>query len=247
MKDTIVELKTPDGVANAYLARPDGDPHPGVLLISDAYGLRPAIEDMADRIAADGYVVLAPNVYYRAGTSPVEALLGPSDRPRPADAFRAVLPLIQQLTPARMAVDGGAYLGYLESVAAPGRVAITGYCMGGRLAWRIAAADPDRVAALAAFHTAGLVTEDSDSPHRSAADLGPIEAYFGFADGDSGATPEQIAVLGQALDAAGVSYVAEIYEGARHGYAVPDSPVYDEAAAERQSRELRALLRRTLR
>ena len=244
MKDETVAVKTPDGVANAYLARPDGDPHPGVLLIADAFGLRPAIEDMADRVAADGYVVLAPNVYYRAGTAPVEALLG--DRERSADAFRAILPLMQQLTPARSAADGGAYLEYLESMTAPGRVAITGYCMGGRLGWRIAAAHPGRVAALAAFHTAGLVTEDADSPHRSAADLGPIEAYFGFADEDPGATPEQIVVLKQALDSAGVRYTAEVYEGAHHGYAVPDSPVYDEAAAERQSRELRALLQRAL-
>ena len=246
MKDETVDVETPDGVANAYLARPDGDPHPGVLFMPDAFGLRPAIEEMVDRLAADGYVVLAPNVYYRAGRAPVEALLGPSDRPRPASAFQSVLPLIQELTPARIAGDGGAYLEYLESVAAPGQVAITGYCMGGRLAWYIAAAHPGRVAALAAFHTAGLVTDAPDSPHRSAADLGPLEAYFGFADEDAGATPEQIAALGQALDAAGVRYVAEVYAGAHHGYAVPDSPVYDEAAAERQSRELRALLRRTL-
>ena len=119
--------------------------------------------------------------------------------------------------------------------------------MGGRLAWRIAAAHPGRVAALAAFHTAGLVTEASDSPHRSAADLGPLEAYFGFADEDPGATPEQVAVLEQALDSARVRYIAEVYEGAHHGFAVADSPAYDEAASERQSRELRACCARTLR
>ncbi len=247
MKTETVEVMTPDGAANAYLALPDGGAHPGVLFISDAYGLRPAIEDMVDRVAADGYVVLAPNVFYRAGRAPVEALLGPSDRPRPESAFRAVLPLIQELTPARIAADGGAYLQYLESVAAPGPVAVTGFCMGGRLAWRIAAAYPGRVAALAAFHTAGLVTDTPDSPHRSAADLGPVEAYFGFADEDPGMTPEQIATLEQALDSAGVRYVAEVYAGARHGYAVADSQAYDEAAAERQARELRALLVRTLR
>ena len=245
MKRETVEIMTPDGVANAYLARPDGDAHPGVLLISDAFGLRPAIEDMAGRIAAGGYVVLAPNVYYRAGRTPVEALLGPSDRPRPAGAFQAVLPLIEQLTPARIASDGGAYLDHLEG-AAPGPVAVTGYCMGGRLAWRIAAAYPGRVAALAAFHTAGLVTDAPDSPHRSAADLGPVEAYFGFADEDAGATREQIAVLERALDSAGVPYTAEVYEGAHHGYAVADSAAYDEAASERQFHELSALLRRTL-
>jgi carboxymethylenebutenolidase len=246
MKDTTVEIETPDGVANACLARPDEDPHPGVLLISDAFGLRPAIEDMAERVAAGGYVVLAPNVYYRAGRSPVEALVGRVSGARRADAFQAVLPLIRELTPARVASDGGAYLEYLGKVSAPGPVAVTGYCMGGRIAWRIAATHPGRVAALAAFHTAGLVTDEPDSTHLSAPDLGPVEAYFGFADEDPGATPEQVAVLREALDAAGVRYTAEVYEGARHGYAVPDAPAYDEAASERQFRELRALLERRL-
>jgi len=228
MKSETVEIRTTDGPANAYLARPDGGAHPGVLFISDAYGLRSTMSSMA-------------------GRAPVDALLGPSKGPRPASAFRAVLPLIQELTPARIIGDGGAYLEYLESLAAPGPVAVTGFCMGGRLAWRIAAAYPGRVAALAAFHTAGLVTDTPDSPHRSAADLGPVEAYFGFADQDQGMTPEQIATLEQALESAGVRYVAEIYEGAGHGYAVADSQAYDEAAAERQADELRALLARTLR
>jgi carboxymethylenebutenolidase len=246
MKHETVDIETPDGAANSYLARPEGGPLPGVLFIPDAFGLRPAIEAMVDRIAADGYVVLAPNVYYRAGRTPVEDLVGPPDRERPADAFRAVLPLIQQLTPPRVAGDGGAYLEYLGRIASPGRKAVTGYCMGGRLAWRIAAAHPAQVAALAAFHTAGLVSEDPDSPHRSAAELEAVEAYFGFADEDQGMTPEQIGVLKRALDSARVRYVAEVYEGAHHGYAVADSAAYDEPASERHFRELHALLRRTL-
>ncbi len=246
MEGASVEIKTPDGVANACLVRPNGGPHRGVLLISDAFGLRPAIEAMADRVAADGHVVLAPNVFYRAGRSPIEVLPGFRDPDRSASAFRAVLPLIEQLTPARIASDGGAYLDYLERVAAPGRLAITGYCMGGRLAWRIAAAHPDRVAALAAFHTAGLVTDAPDSPHLSAADLKPVEVYFGFADEDPNMTSVQIATLERALQSAGVQFRAEVYEGARHGYAVADSPAYDEAASARQHRELRGLLQRAL-
>jgi carboxymethylenebutenolidase len=241
-----VEIETPDGVANAYLTRPDDDPHPGVLLIPDAFGLRPAIEEMADRVAAGGYVVLAPNVFYRAGRAPVEALVGPVAGENRATAFHAVLPLIRELTPERVAADGGAYLGYLERVAAPGPLGVSGYCMGGRVAWRIAATHPDSVAALAAFHTAGLVSEDPGSTHLSAADLGPVEAYFGFADEDPGATPEQIATLEKTLDAAGVRYTVEVFEGAHHGYAVPDAPAYDRDASERQYRELQALLRRTV-
>jgi carboxymethylenebutenolidase len=245
METTAVEIATADGVAHAHLARPDDDPRPGVLFIADAFGLRPAIDDMVDRIAAEGYVVLAPNVFYRGGRAPVELPPGPMDHDQSAAAFRSVRPLIEQLTPPRIASDGAAYLEYL-GVVAPGPLAITGYCMGGRLAWRIAAAHPDRVAALAAFHTAGLVTDAPDSPHRSAADLGPIEAYFGFADEDQGATPMQIAELEESLQAARVRYRAEIYEGARHGYAVPDSPAYSEAAAQRHYRELLDLLKRRL-
>ena len=246
METTAVEITTADGVANACLARPDGDPRPGVLFIADAFGLRPAIKDMVDHIAAEGYVVLAPNVFYRAGRAPVELPLEPMDHERSAAVFASVRPLIEQLTPARIASDGAAYLEYLGTVARPGPLALTGYCMGGRLAWRIAAAHPDRVAALAAFHTAGLVIDAPDSPHHSAAALQPIEAYFGFADQDQGATPAQIAELEESLRAARVRYRAEIYEGARHGYAVPDSPVYSEAAAQRHYRELLALLERRL-
>jgi carboxymethylenebutenolidase len=246
MMHETVEITTSDGVANAYLARPDGGPHPGVLFIPDAFGLRPAIEQMVDRVAAGGYVVLAPNVFYRAGRSPVEELVGPVDGENRANAFQKVLPLIRELTPARMASDGAAYLDFLGTVAAQGPVAVTGYCMGGRIAWHVAATQPARVAALAAFHTAGLVTDDPGSTHLTAAELGPVEAYFGFADEDPGATPEQIAVLRQALDAAGVSYTAEVYEGAHHGYAVPDAPAYDVAASERQFRDLEGLLRRAL-
>jgi carboxymethylenebutenolidase len=246
MQTTTVEIATPDGVADAHLARPDDGPHPGLLFVADAFGLRPAIDDMVDRIAAEGYVVLAPNVFYRAGRTPVDPLPDPRDPDGYAAAFRSVRPLIEQLTPERIASDGGAYLEYLGTVASPGPAAMAGYCMGGRLGWRIVAAHPGRVAALATFHTAGLVTDAPDSPHRSAAHLKDAEAYFGFADHDQGATPAQIAELEQSLQAAGVRYRAEVYEGARHGYAVPDSPAYDEAAARRHYRELLALLERRL-
>jgi carboxymethylenebutenolidase len=230
-----IEIQTPDGVANAYLARPDDEPHPGVLLLMDAYGLRPVIEEMADRNAADGSVVLVPNVFYRAGRSPV----------KPGTDFQEIRPLMAELTPDRLAADGAAYLDYLAEVGSPGPVAITGYCMGGRLGWRIAAAHPDRVAALAAFHTGGLVTDDADSAHRAAGSV-DAELYFGFADQDRGMTAEHIATFEQALRDAGASYRAEVYDGARHGYTMADLEVYDEAAAERHFGELRALLERTL-
>ena len=225
----------PDGVADAYLTRPDDEPCPGVLFVMDAYGVRPTIEEMADRIAADGYIVLAPNVFYRAGRSPVE----------PGTDFQQIRPLIEELTPERISGDGAAYLDFLGKAGARGPVAITGYCMGGRVGWWIAAAHPGRVAALGAFHTAGLVTDGADSPHQSA-DRVKAELYFGFADQDRGMTPEQIETFERALDDAGLQYRAEVYDGARHGFTMADSPVYDEGARERHFRELRALLERTL-
>jgi carboxymethylenebutenolidase len=245
MNSGTVEITTADGVADAYLARADDRPHPGVLFIMDAYGLRPTIEEMADRIAGDGYVVLAPNVFYRAGHSPVVPMPDLSDPDQRSSFFQSIRPLIEQLTPERLAADGAAYLDYLAQVASPGPVAITGYCMGARVGWRIAAAHPDRIAALAGFHAGGLVTDAPDSPHLSAPDV-KAELYFGFADQDPSMTAEQIAKFERALQDAGRRYRAEVYRGAQHGYTMADTPAHNADARERHFGELRALLKRTL-
>jgi carboxymethylenebutenolidase len=232
-----VEITTADGVADAYRARPDGEPRGAVLLIMDAYGLRPQIEAMADRIAAHGYSVLAPNVFYRDARGELlsaEEIAG-------GGAFAKVLPLVRGLTSDVIERDGPAYLDALGG----GPVAITGYCMGGRAGWHLAAAYPERVVALGGFHVGGLVTDGDDSPHRKAGRIG-AEVYLGHADNDRSMNPEQIATLDEALDAAGVVYRTEVYEGAAHGYTMADTPAYDEAAAERHYRELFALLDRTV-
>lgn len=245
MSGEMVDVKTKDGVADAYLARPDGEgPYPSVLLLVDAFGLRPRIEEMADRIAAKGFVVLAPNVFYRAGRAPVISLDGLGDSDKRGAIFAQVMPLMKDLTSERIVSDADAYLGLLEEVGR-GPIAMTGYCLGGRLGWRIAAAYPDRVAAVGAFHTGGLVTEDQDSPHLSAGDL-KAELYFGFADNDHSMSAESIATLTQALDTAGVSYRATVYEGAAHGYTMSDTPAWNEAAAERHFEDLFDLLGRTV-
>jgi len=245
MQSSTVDIKTPDGVADAYLAKPDeSGSHAGVLFIMDAIGLRPRIEEMADRIAAEGYVVLAPNVFYRAGRAPVVSLPDFTDPDARAGFMQSIRPLMEQLTPDAVARDGAAYLDYLQD-AAPGPVAITGYCMGGRIGWRIAAAHPDRVAALASFHGGGLVTDAPDSPHRSAAQIS-AEMYFGHADEDPSMTAEQIATLERALEDAGAVYTSELYEGAMHGYTMSDTAAYDEASTERHFTELFRLLGRKL-
>jgi carboxymethylenebutenolidase len=245
MPSTNVDVKTPDGVADAYLTRPDEEgEHPPVLLIMDAFALRPRIEEMADRIAERGYVVLAPNVFYRAGRAPVVPMPDFSNPDGRGAFMQAIRPLIEQLTPEVAARDGSAYLDYLAELA-PGPVAITGYCMGARFGWRVAAAHPDRVVALAGFHGGGLVTHAPESPHRSAREVN-AEVYFGHADRDPNMTPEQIATLERALDEAGVRHRTELYDGARHGYTMSDTPVYDEQACERHFEALFALLERAL-
>ncbi len=245
MRSSAVEIRTPEGVADGYLTRPDdGERHPGVLFLMDAYGLRPRIEEMADRIAGHGYAVLAPNVFYRAGRAPVLPFPDMSQESARAEFFEGVRPLMSQLTPERVAADGGAYLDELAKVADE-PVAITGYCMGARLALRIAAAHPDRVAALAGFHGGGLVSDDAQSPHRSAGAL-RAEVYFGHADQDPSNSAEQIATLDAALDDAGVKHRSEVYPGASHGYTMADTPAHDEQACERHFAALFDLLDRTI-
>jgi carboxymethylenebutenolidase len=245
MQSSTVEIPTSDGLADAYVALPDrGDRSPGVLLVMDAFGLRPRIEEMADRIAEHGYAVLAPNVFYRAGRSPVLPFPDLSAEDGRKEFFRTVRPLMDELMPARVAADGEAYLDKLSEVADE-PFAVLGYCMGARLGWRIAAAHPGRVAALAGFHAGGLVTDDPQSPHHSAGSL-RAEVYLGHADNDPGMTPEQIATLNAALEEAGVTHSAEVYAGARHGFTMRDTPAYDEQACERHFAALFELLERTL-
>jgi len=241
----MIDVETPDGVADCYLTRPDDDAaHPGVLFVIDAIGLRPQINKMADRIAAQGYVVLAPNIFYRAGRAPLWPdmnLSNPDDR---AEFMKMIGPLAKPLTPAAMASDGGAYLGKLSELT-EGKVGITGYCMGGRHGWQIAAAHSDRVAALGGFHTGGMVTDADDSPHLRAPEV-TAAVYWGHADNDHGMTPDNIAALNRAMDEAGIAYTTEVYPGAMHGYTMADQGAYNEEAAERHFAALFDLLGRTL-
>ena len=241
-----VEIKTEDGIADGYLARPADDDGrlPGVLFLVDAFGLRPQVEQMADRISERGFVVLAPNVFYRHGRAPVLPMPNLEDPDERAPFMEKIRPMMQELTPELMASDSRGYLDFLAEVAR-GPFAIVGYCMGARLGWRIATAHPDRVVALAGFHAGGLVTDAEDSPHLSAGEL-TAEVYLGHADNDRSMTSENIAALERALREADVSYRSELYEGAAHGYTMADTSSYDEGAAERHFEALFALLDRTI-
>ena len=243
---TTIEIAMPGGSAEAYVA---GDAGPGVLLYQDAIGLRPQIERMADRIASWGYVVLAPNVFWRDGRAADLAPVADLNDPGSRKAFFAsgVMDRVNSLTPEVLRADGEVWLAVLHDLpGVTGRtVGVTGYCFGGRAALRLAAHRPGEVAAIGMFHTGGIVIDDPDSPHLEVPAL-RAAVLAGHADNDSSNTPEQIAAFDAALQAAGIDHRTAVYPGAVHGYAMADTAAYQQAAAERHYAELRELFARTL-
>ena len=241
-----IELQAADGTAQAYLAGDPGDP--GVLFYIDAIGLRPRIETMADRIASWGYVVLAPNVFYRDGSAEDLAPKQDLREPGAREEFFAsgVGDRVQEYTPDRSMPDAEAWLRTLREHAGAGPIGVTGYCMGARLAVRTSGQFPGTVAAVGGFHGGGLVTGAADSPHLAIAGS-TAEFVFGHADNDRGMTVDHVAALEETLQAAGRPHLNEIYPGAPHGYSMDDTSMYQEAGAERHFNELEGLLARTLR
>ncbi|ATB40752.1 dienelactone hydrolase [Cystobacter fuscus] len=241
-----VDIKTPEGTLDARLYHPDGEGQwPAVLLITDAMGIRPAFEAMANRLAAAGYVVLLPNVYYREGRAPLPGLAEGSFTD---EAVRKrIFGLISALTPERVKTDAAAQLDFLsaQSQVKGSRVGVVGYCMGGAIAVRLMADFPDRIVAAASYHGGRLATDEPSSPHLLASKL-KGEVYFGHADQDVFMPAEAIARLEAALKSAGVKHQSELYVGARHGFAVEGMPVYDKDASERHWQTLLSLFGRTL-
>ncbi|MBS2939075.1 dienelactone hydrolase family protein [Nocardioides sp. J2M5] len=241
-------LTLPDGDAEAYVApAPGGEPAPGVLLVIDAIGLRPRIEEMADRIASWGYTVLAPNVFFREGsaaeTSPTRDLREPGAR---EEFMGEAMGRVQRLTTDLLSRDLPAYLAALRDLpeVAGDEVGVTGYCMGARIAIRASGLDP-AVVAVGGWHGGGLVTDEPDSPHRALATARASYA-FGHASDDRSMPPEAVEALGAALDEAGLPAVNEVFPGP-HGYSMSDTSMYDEESAERHFASLRTLLDATLR
>ena len=240
-----IEVRTGDGIAPAWVHRSGAERRPGVLLYMDAYGVRPSMHAVAERLVGLGYVVLLPNVFYRAGDyPPFDKATVWSDPPERA----RLMALLASLTPERVGGDARAYLDALA--AQPGvradRLGVVGYCMGGRLSFLTAALHPDAVRAAASFHGGGLVTDAPESPHRLAERL-KASVYLAVADEDRSCTPEHQGALAAALGAAHVEYRIELYRGKRHGFAVPDHPgAYDEGAAARHWRRLEAFFAETL-
>lgn len=237
-------IRTSDGECPSYLFTPaDGEGcWPAIIIYMDAGGIRPALIDMAQRLANAGYVVLLPDLFYRYGPYgpfvPKEVFAGD---------FRAALgPLMATTDNLKAAQDTGALLAYLDTRTdvAGKRVGAVGFCMGGGMAIAAAGTWPDRFVAVASFHGGRLATEDPASPHLFAPAL-KAELYIAAAQDDSSYPPDMAQRFEAALDEAGVRYRAETYPAA-HGWMKPDFPVYDHDQAERGWAEMLDLFARTL-
>ncbi|MEU4466076.1 dienelactone hydrolase family protein [Streptomyces sp. NPDC024017] len=245
MPITTLEIPTADGRADAFAAFPDqGERHPGVLMYADGFGIRPVVREMARELAGHGYYVLVPNVFHRHGPAPVIELPEHIGEEARTAIFARLMPMIQAHTDERILSDADAYLRFLTSrpEVDTGPVGVTGYCIGGLLAMRTAAAHPGRVAAVASFH--GPVGADSpESLHRLLSKL-TAEVHLGHAETDL--TPEDLGQLNQALDAAGVDHTSEIYPGTVHGFTMSDTDAFNPSALRHHWDRLLPLLGRAL-
>ncbi len=240
-----VSLRTQDGNCPAYAFTPsESGQHPAVIFYMDGLGVRPTIFEMGQRLAGHGYVVLVPDLFYRAG--PYEPL-DPKQVFASGDARAAIGHLFGSTDNRRAGEDTAAFLAYLDSRedVAGTKVGTTGYCMGGAISLTAAGTYPDRIAAAASFHGGNLATDSELSPHRLAPTIA-ARVYVAGADQDNSYPPEMAERLDQALSDAGVDHRCEIYPGALHGWTMADFPVYNEPAAERHWDELVALFADTL-
>ena len=225
-------ITTDDGTCPVTLATPEGSgPWPGVVLYVDAGGARPAMTEMAEKLAGFGYAVLLPDVYYRHGDwAPFDINTAFGDA---AERDR-LMSMMGSVTPERMAQDAAAFFDYLQSrpEVSGTTFGTTGYCMGGRTSLVVAGRVPDRVAAAMSFHGGGLAANDPGSPHLLADQISAA-VFVAAAENDKSFTTENAETLDEALTAAGVEHTIEFYPAA-HGFAVSDhAGVYDPAAAER--------------
>jgi carboxymethylenebutenolidase len=239
LTERMVEITTSDGLADAFFVHPAKGQHAGIVMWPDVAGLREAKKIMARRLAAAGYAVLCVNPYYRGGPAPIMESFSEFRTP---EGQAKVKPLRAALTPAAITADAKAYVGFLEGAAVVNKarkIGSNGYCMGGPFTVRTAAAVPGRVGAAASLHGGGLVTQDSDSPHRLLA--GTQASYlFAIARNDDAQDPSVKDTLRQSADAA--KRPAEIVVfAADHGWTVPDSPVYDPVEGDRAWQQMLAL------
>jgi carboxymethylenebutenolidase len=221
-----VTIKTPDGTCDAAFVHPASGAHPAVIIWPDAFGLRPSMREMAKRLAASGYSVLVPNPFYRVGKAPMFEDASNFSFADPAQRSK-LTPLMGSINAAGAAErDAAAFVAWLDSQAQVDRtkkIGTQGYCMGGALVVRTAAAVPNRIGAGASFHGGGLVTANPDSPHLLATKI-KARMYFGIATNDDAQQPDAKTKLKESFEAAKVPAEIEVYAQSQHGWCVSDMP-----------------------
>ncbi len=240
-----IEIRTADGTADGLLYQPeDGRRYPGVIHLTDIGGIRPSHRGMARRLAAKGYAVLLPNVFYRTGRPPMFDFIPKMGDERTMKRFGE---LAAPMAPEAMERDASAYVNFLaaENSVSTGPMGVVGYCFTGGMAMRTAAVSPAKIAAAASFHGGGLFTDTPTSPHLVLPRV-KAQLYFGHAINDTSMPKEAIEKLDQALAAWGGKYESEVYEGAFHGWTTSDAPVYNQPQAERAFEKLSEFFARTL-
>ena len=246
MSRTAVTIPTPDGSCPASLFRPAGDgPWPAVLMYMDGVGMRPALFPIAERIAGAGYLVLLPDLFYRAGPYQAPDAKTLFSDPAAREAWRKIG---STASAANVMRDTAAFLDYLgaQPDARPAKIGTTGYCMGGRFSLTAAGTFPDRIAAAASFHGGNLATDAPDSPHLLAPKMRGVKLYVAGAIEDPSFPDDMKQRLEEALTAAGVDHRLETYAGMRHGWVPSDTPVHSPEGTERHFQALLALYASTL-
>ena len=240
-----VIIETPEGTCDAFFVHPIVGNHPGVLMWPDILALRPAFQEMAARLARSGYSVLCVNPYYRDSAAPVvelgETFGDPSTREK-------VMPMYRKLNARTHKTDAVSFTQWLDAqpaVDSNRKIGTMGYCMGGPIALRTAAAMPNRIGAACSYHGGGLVTETSDSPHLLIPTM-RAEFLVAIAENDDERDPNAKVVLASEFEKYELSAEIEVYEGAMHGWCVLDSPVYSHAPAERAWARTLALFNKAL-
>jgi len=241
-----VNVPMASGVSDSALLYPEGKgPWPAVLVWTDILGLRPVFREMGSRLAAQGYVVLVPNPFYRNAKAPV--VDGTFDFNKPEDRAK-VMPMAAALTADANISDAKAYVAFLDAQPQTDKkkkMGVQGYCMGGPLTFRTAATASDRIGAAATFHGGGLVTDKPESPHLMIPKM-KAEVLCAVADNDDKREPTAKDKLKEAFAAAHLTATVEVYEGCNHGWTVRGSQVYNEQGAEKAWAELLALYKRNL-
>ena len=240
-----VEIKTADGVADAHFVHPNKGRHAAVLIWPDIFGLRPAFKEMATRMAEAGYAVLVVNPFYRQQRAPTAPVNPSFDDPA---VRKSLMALKDSLNEATAQVDASAFVGFLDAqkaVDGERKIGTAGYCMGGPLVLRTAAAVPERIGAAASFHGGGLATDKPDSPHLL---IPSMKAGFliAVAENDDAKEPTVKDTLRDAFAAAKLPAEIKVYTGTKHGWCPTDSRVYDHAQAEKAWAQMAALFGRSL-